>query len=337
MEPTRTTEGVRIGEDARQRLHQARGYGRPIGDADVLVTPVEAAYLLFRGDIESVDGDAFDTFVSSVRTDRFLTRYLVYKDLRERGFYLRPSRSETSFDFSVFERGTHPADGKIAYEVRAVDEREVLEVTDLEPGVLALVDEEGEVGFVEIETYEPEGSTPAELAPVDGDLIGNRVVVWEPPATLYQEAFFGQPIAGREDVDGPVQLGLVEACYLAEAGALSANPATIRERGRDIEGTERFDRRASVYRALREAGTVPKTGFKFGADFRVYHAFGGLDDMGHSAVLVRTLDRDGHIDPSEVALDVRLAHGVGKRMVFAITSASDTTTISWLSVTRVTP
>ncbi|MFB6197286.1 MAG: tRNA-intron lyase, partial [Halobacteriaceae archaeon] len=32
-----------VGGDARQRFYEARGYGRPRGDNDLLLTPVEAA------------------------------------------------------------------------------------------------------------------------------------------------------------------------------------------------------------------------------------------------------------------------------------------------------
>lgn len=335
MDPTRTPEGVRIGGDARQRLHDARGYGVPTADNAVLLSPIEAAYLLYRDDISAVDGQGFHTFLGREAGERFLTRLLVYKDLRERGFYLSP-RVDGKADFTVFERGSHPSTDDIAYQVRVLEEATSLSIAALEPGVLAMVDEEGEVGYIRVEDYEPSGSRKAyDRQGLQGNLIGSRIVVPDPPESLYTRWFFGQPIAGRDSDGGSLQLSLLEGLHLAEREALDLDTEGIRTHARDIEG-QRFERRYRVYQALRSAGAVPKTGFKFGADFRVYHEFEGVDAMGHSDVLVRVQDPMRTISPAAIALDVRLAHGVGKRMVFALTGDSDTTT-TWLSVARLTP
>ena len=82
---------VVVGGDARQRFHDARGYGRALSGNDVALTPVEAAHLLSRGDLSSVDGDGFAAFVAG-RSGAFAARFLVYADLRRRGFYLAPTR-----------------------------------------------------------------------------------------------------------------------------------------------------------------------------------------------------------------------------------------------------
>jgi len=81
---------------------------------------------------------------------------------------------------------------------------------------------------------------------------------------------------------------------------------------------------------------VPKTGFKFGADFRVYGDVESVDELGHSELLVRVLSAGHDFEPRELSLDVRLAHGVRKRMVFALDDPS-ADTIRWLSVSRLTP
>jgi len=128
---------------------------------------------------------------------------------------------------------------------------------------------------------------------------------------------------------------LLEAAYLAEQGALSVDGGAdaIGIRGRSAEG-DRFDRRRAVYRTLRERGVVPKTGFKFGADFRTYDSVEHVDDLGHSELLVRALPAGVERSPREIALDVRLAHGVRKRMIFALVSGDS---VRWLSVGRLTP
>ncbi len=338
MEPTRTAEGIRLGGDARQRLHQARGYGDPVGETAIRVTPLEAAYLLYREDIPPVDGADFEAFVRQEADGDFLIRLLVYKDLRERGYYLSVIEEADAFDLAVFERGATPPEGTIGFRVRVLGERDTVEPSTLAPGTLALVDGEGEVGYVEVDRYEPTGATPQpELPRMEGDLLGDRVLIWDPPAAIYAEYFYGQPIAGRNTREGPLGLSLVEALFLAEEDLLALDPNAIREAGHGRAARDRFDARARVFRTLREAGAVVKTGFKFGADFRVYHAFEDIENMGHSDVLVRVLSSDEPVAPPALALDVRLAHGVGKRMVFARTSATDGTIESWLSVTRKTP
>jgi tRNA-intron endonuclease len=85
---------------------------------------------------------------------------------------------------------------------------------------------------------------------------------------------------------------------------------------------------------MRAAGAVPKSGFKFGADFRVYDAFHSVDEMGHSERLVRVVPRSTRLQPRELSLDVRLAGGVRKRMVFAATAPDSA---EWLAATRLTP
>jgi tRNA-intron endonuclease len=110
--------------------------------------------------------------------------------------------------------------------------------------------------------------------------------------------------------------------------------AAVVERGREVEG-DRFDRRLRAYGALRTAGIVPKTGFKFGADFRTYDDVADVEDLGHSERLVRVLPPEHAFAPRDLALDVRLAHGVRKRIVYALTGADGG--LAWLSVGRLTP
>jgi tRNA-intron endonuclease len=90
-----------------------------------------------------------------------------------------------------------------------------------------------------------------------------------------------------------------------------------------------------VYSALRGQGYTPKTGFKFGADFRVYESVESVNDLGHSAYLVQVLQASDEATAQEIALEVRLAHGVRKRTIFAVTTGTDV--VNWLAVSRLTP
>jgi tRNA-intron endonuclease len=353
MEGRREDGSIVVGGDARQRFYDARGYGRPLAGNDIALAPVEAAHLLFRGDLDAVDGRDFRAFFAHHRGDGFAARFLVYADLRDRGFYLSPAREgwvpgdgtsgdqAPPSDLLVYPRGKGPSDGAVRYHVRVVGERESVPAADLGRVVLAVVDEESEITYFETDRPDLSGSSDFEpTSEVPGDLLADRVVVWDPPADLHRRGFFGQPLSGRDGGDDlrALQLSLVEAAHLAREGMLTVEggPEAILERGRAVEG-ERFDCRLETYAALRRADVVPKTGFKFGADFRTYADVTSVDDLGHSEFLVRVLPAGHVFDPRDLALDVRLAHGVRKRMVFALVGDGNDDGIEWLSVGRLTP
>jgi len=394
-------ESVHVGGDARQRFHDSRGYGRPLDGNAIALSRVETAHLLFRGDLAGVtlgDGSGaadpvgFRRFVADSATalDGFFTRYLVYADLRDRGFYLSPAREPwpggradvpDAVDFVAYERGSTPREGAVEHPVRVVGERESISVDGLSGQTLAVVDEESDITYFGAETADVTGATrydpPSTLT---GELVGDRVVLWDAPDALYERGFYGQRLTGRAAaVEGVLQLSLLEAASLAADGVLrltdstsgvdaasgvdvvdgtdaaaadsshSADPAAavaaILDRGQAVEG-DRFDRRLAVYRALRARQTVPKTGFKFGADFRTYRDVDTVDDLPHSAHLVRVVRPSHRFTPRELSLDVRLAGGVRKELVFAVVdeegarqrgeSVTDDA-IRWLSVGRLTP
>ncbi|MCU4742364.1 tRNA-intron lyase [Natronoglomus mannanivorans] len=346
---------VRVAGDARQRFYDARGYGYPLEGNEIALAPVEAAHLLYRGDLEAVyDGSGrsedesegeserldFRSFVAREPGDAFGVRFLVYADLRSRGFYLSPAREpwigETlDCDFAVFPRGKGPTDGDVEYPLRVVGERTDISAAVLEEGVLAVVDEESEITYFEVDRREVSGTSERSLPTgVEADLLADRVVVWEPPLELYERTFYGQPLEGREYDEPTLQCSLVEAAHLADRGAIDLEADVVLERGREVEG-ERFDRRLAVYQTLRERGVVPKTGYKFGADFRTYADVASVDDLGHSELLIRVLPASHVFEPRDLALDVRLAHGVRKTMVFALVDDGDV--VEWWSLERLTP
>ena len=356
MNATLDGDVVRARGDARQRFHDARGYGRADG-ADVTLARVEAAHLLYRGDLDSVSGMGFRAFFrdSVGSEDGFAARFLVYTDLRERGFYLVPAREgwpgnagpsdaegraggadgAADTDVLVFERGEKPG-GPVAHRVRVVGERRELDAAEVAGRTLAVVDEESEVSYFGCAVGGGfDGATEYDLpADLEADLLDDRVVCWSPPVELYESAFYGRPVSGRDDDDvDALQLSLLEAADLAARGAVDLDAGTVIERGREVEG-ERFDRRLSVYRELRDRDVVPKTGYKFGADFRTYDAVERVAELPHSERLVRVVTPDHRFHPRELALDVRLAGGVRKRMVFAL--AGDDSN-DYLTVERLTP
>ena len=343
MDGTLRDDGVVVSGDARQRFHDARGYGRADG-SEVTLARVEAAHLLYRGDLDAVDGDGFRAFFADSVTagDRFAARFLVYADLRERGFYVSPARegwpgaaADPAVDLVVFARGEKPG-GEVAYRVQVAGERQELPAAGLAGRVLAVVDEESEVTYFECGRGGGfDGATEYDLSEgTDADLMDDRVVCWGPPEGLYESAFYGQPMAGRDAaIVDALHLSLVEAADLAARGALSLDADAVFDRGREVEG-DRFDRRLAVYRELRDRGVVPKTGYKFGADFRTYDEVGSVSKLPHSEALVRVVRPDHRFHLRDLAEDVRLAGGVRKRMVFALAGDGSP---AYLTVARLTP
>ncbi|MFP8953264.1 tRNA-intron lyase [Natrialbaceae archaeon A-arb3/5] len=336
---------VRVGGDARQRYHDSRGYGYPLEGNEIALAPVEAAHLLYRGDLEAIvdekNGDRlrFKSFVALEPGEEFGVRFLVYADLRSRGFYLSPAAEPwidepPAAEFAVFPRGKGPGDGEIAYNLRVIGERTDVPASELTDCVLAVVDEESEITYFDVSPRDPQGSSSAPLPDgCEADLLEDRVVVWDPPIELYERAFYGQPLEGREYDQPTLQCSLLEATYLAERGAIDLDPETVRRRGEDVEG-ERFHRRLRVYTALRDHEIVPKTGYKFGADFRTYADVESVDELGHSELLIRVHPSAHVFEPRDLALDVRLAHGVRKTMAFALVADES---IEWWSIERLTP
>jgi len=330
------TDGlVEVGANGRERYYDSSGYGRPRGEG-VVLSRVEAAHLLYRGDLAAVDGRGFAEFLAA--NADVTVQFLVYKDLRDRGFYVSPARESwvddpDGTDFVVHPRGDGPWDDTVEHRVRVVGERASVSLGSLGDVVLAVVDEESEITYLETDRPGIAGSSGMAFdGTTSGRLLADRVLCWDPPAELYERGFYGQRLDRDDDT---LQLSLLEAAYLAGEDHLEVDGGVdaLLERGRAVEG-QRFDRRLAVYRALRDGGVVPKTGFKFGADFRTYADVARVEDLGHSELLVRVLPTGTERSPRDLALDVRLAHGVRKRMVFALVSGSS---VRWLSVSRLTP
>ncbi|MEM3086501.1 MAG: tRNA-intron lyase [Halobacteria archaeon] len=305
--------------------------GEPAGGR-VRLGPEEAAHLCERGRLEvRRDGKPLD-YPALIRAaaalqPRFEVRYPVYRSLRLRGYRLAAGPR----DFRLYKRGSGPGGGPSEAYVWALSEREPVALGEL-AGVLTeatnvhkrlllgMVDSEGDATFYEARRpHLPEGK-PAEIPPSEGVPAGSRVLVSHAAAAeACEAAFFGRVEEGR------LWLSRLEAAYLAGRGVLKlpagngiATPPKrgwfqrrrVAERG---AGGADFQTRLAVYRDLRDRGLVARTGFKFGAHFRVYSKW----PARHSDYLVHVLAPDHVFTLEEMARAVRLAQSVRKRLVFA--------------------
>lgn len=168
-----------------------------------------------------------------------------------------------------------------------------------------------------------------------GVLLGLRVIVFdqEEARELYRLGFYGKPLGIPKPRDAeftaPLELGLVEAVYLAEKGLLSvvdengANIPLDELAARARELIPRFDLIYKVYKELRDRGYIARSGLKYGADFAVYEKGPGID---HAPYLIHVIEADEEIDPLEIVRAGRLSHSVRKAFILAITGPGNAPT-----------
>lgn len=133
-----------------------------------------------------------------------------------------------------------------------------------------------------------------------------------------------------------LELSLLEGLYLMERGTIQVKDGKKKSTREDIGGKtdeEDFFVRYAVYNDLRERGYVVKTGFKFGAHFRLYER-GGFDKT-HSKHLVHAVREDHPISFPEISRAIRLTSGVKKTLIFAV--VDDEGGITYFSMDRMIP
>lgn len=150
---------------------------------------------------------------------------------------------------------------------------------------------------------------------MNSELTGNLVIVRDNKGMkLHQKSYYGNLI--REGL----QLSLVEALYLAEKGKIA-----IFKNEKEVSLDEMFqiiikeDLLANylVFSDLRNRGYIVKTGFKYGSEFRLYER-GKSPGDGHSDYLVKVYTENYKIKSSDFSSYVRVAHGVNKKLLFAV-------------------
>lgn len=337
---------ISLGQEALPDLYEQGYFGRPKGKG-LELSLVEAAYLLDRSRIKvlsdgkGLDFQAFFQAASSIERG-FEFRYVVYKDLRERGYYIQPGRP----DFRVYPRGGHPGKSPAEFYVLVISERMPLPLQEIMQPVrvagqmrkklmLAIVDEESDITFYEAREKTMSGLMTEVAEGGMATLLEDRVVLWDATASirLHEHGFYGKPVGER------LQLSLVESAYLLDKGVISLvdrsdkdlNLESFASRARQIESD--FDLKFSVYKDLRDKSLVVKTGFKFGTHFRVYKQVKGPGKVPHSEYLVHTVSKDHVFLPPVLSRAVRLAHSVRKQMVFSYVSDE----VRYLEIRRLKP
>lgn len=338
-------ETVRLTAGAREILYDTSFYGQP-RDEVLELTLIEAAYLMYKGRICVKELD-FEGFMceASRRTDNFEIKYIVFKDLRERGYFVKPGVT----GFRVYPRGGSPGKTPSKYFVYVLSERQPMLLTELvrqvetaanvkKDLVLSVVDEESDITFYSARLRSMKGEMGNTLTGtgVRATLLEDRVMVWDSEASmrLHNEFFFGKPLDEMR-----LQLSLIEAAYLQDKQIIDIYAG---KEGRELSPSEfveqavmvekDFPKKFAVYQDLRGSGMVVKTGYKFGSHYRVYKKIDPQKGMLHSEFLIHAIDSDHIFNLSQLSRAVRLAHSVKKQMIFAWASGDG---IAYLEISRI--
>jgi len=153
------------GEDAI-RVRQLGYYGEVDERGNVVLDPVEAAYLLERGLLTvEVEGKplSFSEFTSLMlnRNPKFWLRYLIYSDLKKRGYIVKPGFSTDEVEFRLYRRGAEAGREGAKYIVFGVVEGEPIDLRTLiekarearnlrKELITAIIDAQGEVCYYSV-------------------------------------------------------------------------------------------------------------------------------------------------------------------------------------------
>jgi tRNA-intron endonuclease, archaea type len=297
---------------------------------------VETERLVVQDEHGQVVGAPRLIMLAAEREPGFEVEYLVYRELRTRGYLLSMAGAadrKKGIHFLGYGRGDKPTSSEPTLLVTAWSERYPMRLPELDGlieaakrrkavNLLAIVDEESDVTYYDLALGDPKGqrlqAVKADCAAV---FLKDRVLIEDEKAAtrLHDEGFFGKPIAKG------LQLSLVESIHLARdaglkvvasLGAPAMTVAAFTALAAKVDPD--VEERLAVYSELRRRGLTVKTGFKFGTHFRLYD-----DDprKHHAPYLVQVVAADHTSGWAQVSRAIRLAHSVRKTFLFAAVKA----------------
>ena len=344
------------------RLHNRGYYGTPMSGGGLELELIEGFYLLDEDKIRIFKNrselgiEELLTYITK-REPTFEIKYIVYRDLRTRGHIVKPSNITDFVIYSIKgpDESVTRAAGKrqIKYWSQAVSERSGFSIAHLsellttakntkKELMISVVDEEGDLTYYNILKTSPKGKIKLnKLTPkLTGSavLVEDRVMLWDPQLIkdLRSTGFYGKVIGSS------LQLALTESAYLMEQGILDIKLARTRRKltlkhfiriAKKIQPD--FEQRLNVYHNLKSRGLIVKTGFKYGAHFRVYE---GDPNSDHSEFLVHGVSSTFESSWEEISRAVRLAHGVRKKMLFGRVLGTEVEgEIEYINIERIKP
>jgi tRNA-intron endonuclease len=272
----------------------------------------------------------------------FETKYIVFKDLRNRGHAITLYNSNVPVTFCKFKQNNENTPSCM---IAAFSERDILDIDATKQLIqqvakkntalwFALVDEEGDLTYYDISRVNLTGDNSEQHYPKGTCiLLKNRLILFDKKLAdqLLQKEFFGKPFGEV------LQLSFVEALYLLERSVLEiqTNDGKVLSEKKCITLMKKLqpdiEQRLMVFKDLKQRGLLVKTGFKFGAHFRAYTK---QPDKTHAEYLIHVVEKGFTSIWAEISRAVRLAHSVNKEFVFA---RIDNQTIDYIKLGRLRP
>ncbi|MDY9922592.1 tRNA-intron lyase [Methanobacterium sp.] len=151
-------------------LSEKSHYGK-FNQDELQLSLMEAFYLQEKGKITILDKKNQDKVISLdemrelIQDKDLLYRYMVYRDLRNRGYIVKTGFKYGS-EFRLYERGKSPGDGHSDFVVKVVTETQNISVLDFSSYVrvahgvnkkllLAVVDDEQDITYYNVEWTRP--------------------------------------------------------------------------------------------------------------------------------------------------------------------------------------
>ncbi|MFB6158447.1 MAG: tRNA-intron lyase [Candidatus Nanohalobium sp.] len=168
---------------------------------------------------------------------------------------------------------------------------------------------------------------------VEAEFTENGVKVFEEEKAeeIHDEKYYGKFME-----DGSLLLSPCEALHLMDRGTVFRVEGV--EMGRD-EAYRRFDEiddefsyKYPAYSDLRERGYIVKSGFKFGAHFRVYprgvnpYKSGDKREREHTKYVVHAVPENHTLSFQEMSRAVRLANNIRASMLWAVNDTENEVT-----------
>ncbi len=155
---------------------------------------------------------------------------------------------------------------------------------------------------------------------ITGLIKGKTIVVNN--RRIYDKYYFGE-LKGNK-----VYLTLYEAIYLLEKGKLTIEKNGKRLGAEDLIKQEckkdkQFFQNYIVYKFLRERGLIPKSGSKFGVEFRVYQN----KQEKHSKWLAKVYSINQKLNVRDIISINRVAHSTNKKLLLCFVDEEEDVTI----------
>lgn len=306
------------------RFFNKSHFGNIISDNKLELDLIESCFLIDEDKISiTKNGTQINfeelVYITSKKILDFDIKYVVFKDLKKRGCFIKLYDDLKGITFSDLKKEFFIC---IFYENNIFDIQNIInivcKVTKKDAKLwFALVDSEGDITYYDVSNVDFKGFNKKGIYSKNkGFLFENSVIVFDEKLKddLFKKEFFGKPFGNG------LRLSFVEVLYLNDEKILdirnikdnNISRKDFLKKIRDIDPL--FDNRYKIYCDLKKRGFIVKTGFKFGTDFRCYTK---KPDAIHAEYLVHIIDEKFNRTWSEISRAIRLAHSVNKEIIFA--------------------